>query len=214
MVEDRAINIYELFIIMPYQLNLPPVPLDIQTELVNFANEYIKTWKPESNDGYKAVYGDQPINYAERKVVVGFSNPRLTQFVESVCPLIKNISLFLMVNKGTGPAVMPPHTDFDRELAINFVVQTGGDNVVTSFFKECNNPPPVIKNGHILSRFFHEDRLEKIGSIVFKQNNWVMFSSQNPHTVENIEGFRILISMTMDYTEDEVVKNFPELILC
>lgn len=194
------------------ELNLPPIPDSIKQDIFKFLDGYLLTWTPTPNDGYKEVYGNEKINIVKRKVLVGWENKELTRFIASVCPQIKEISLFLLINDTLTPGVMPPHTDFNRELAINYVLDTGGDNVETCFFEQVYDPPMIIKNGFIMPRYFNERHLIKNSSTVFKKDSWVAFDSQKPHCVKNIDGKRILISMTMDHNLSSMIAELPHLI--
>ena len=194
------------------ELNLPVIPNSIKTDIFNFVDEYLKTWEPTPNDGYKEVYDISKLNIVKRKVLVGWENIDLTKFIASVCPQIKEISLFLLINDTNEPGFMPPHTDFNRELAVNYLLDTGGDNVETCFFNQVYDPPMTVKNGYIMPRYFNESTLDKTGSAIFKKDSWVAFDSQKPHCVNNITGKRILISMTMDYTLASMIQALPSLI--
>jgi hypothetical protein len=194
------------------ELDLPLIPENIKQDIFKFLDEYLLTWTPTSNDGYREVYGEEEINIVKRKVLVGWENKDLTNFVASVCPQIKEISLFLLINDTPVPGAMPPHTDFNRELAVNYVLDTGGDNVETCFFEQVYEPPMTVKNGFIMPRYFNEKHLIKNSSTVFKKDSWVAFDSQKPHCVNNITGKRILISMTMDYNLAGMIAALPHLI--
>ncbi len=194
------------------ELNLPPIPNYIKDDINKFLDEYLLTWSPTPNDGYREVYGEDEINIVKRKVLVGWENKDLTNFVNSVCPQIKEISLFLLINDSDMPGFMPPHTDFNRELAVNYILETGGDSVETCFFEQVYDPPIIVKEGFIMPRYFNEKNLTKKSSVIFKKDTWVSFDSQNPHCVNNISGKRILISMTMDYNLEGLIKAMPNLI--
>jgi hypothetical protein len=194
------------------ELNLPSIPDNIKQDIFKFLDEYLLTWSPTPNDGYREVYGDEEINIVKRKVLVGWENIDLTNFIASVCPQIKEISLFLLINDTPIPGFMPPHTDFNRELAVNYILDTGGDNVETCFFEQVYEPPIIVKDGFIMPRYFNEKTLTRTSSVVFKKDSWVTFDSQNPHCVNNITGKRILISMTMDYNLAGMIKALPHII--
>lgn len=194
------------------ELDLPQIPEYIKQDIHKFLDEYLLTWTPTPNDGYKAVYKDEEINIVKRKVLAGWENKDLTKFIASICPQIKEISLFLLINDTDKPGFMPPHTDFNRELAVNYVLETGGDDVETCFFEQVYDPPIVIKDGFIQPRYFNEKNLTKKSSAIFKKDTWVAFDSQNPHCVNNIMSKRILISMTMDYNLKGLINTLPHLI--
>jgi hypothetical protein len=194
------------------ELNLPSIPDNIKQDIFKFLDEYLLTWSPTPNDGYREVYGDEEINIVKRKVLVGWENIDLTNFIASVCPQIKEISLFLLINDTPVPGFMPPHTDFNRELAVNYILDTGGDNVETCFFEQVYEPPIIVKDGFIMPRYFNEKTLTRTSSVVFKKDSWVAFDSQKPHCVNNITGKRILISMTMDYNLAGMIETLPHII--
>lgn len=194
------------------ELNLPAIPEEIQLEIKEFVEEYIKTWSPTPDDCYNQVYPHETLNIVKRKVLIDKNNKNAVKFINSIFPEAKEFGMFLLINEQDEPAIMPPHTDFNRELAINFIIETGGDNVETCFYKQVDEPAMVINQGHIMPRYFNEKNLEQTGSIVFKKNSWVAFDSQNPHAVKNISGKRILVTMTADGNLLTLINRRPDLI--
>ena len=188
------------------KLELPPLPVAIKQDIINYTDEYIKTWEPASNAGYDAVHPNEIINISKRKVLEGWTNDQLTNALQDICPHIYDVSLYLIVNDNTEPGVMPPHTDFNRKFAVNYIIETGGDAVETTFYEDFKLQP-VIENGHIMPRYFNEKKVIKVTSEIFKEDEWFAFDAQRPHGVKNITGKRVVICMSTKFNLAQSINN-------
>jgi hypothetical protein len=190
------------------KLDLPALPSIIKQQVIDYTNNYIKTWEPSPNDGYDAVHPNEKINLSKRKVIHGQSFPTITKALQDICPYrIYDVALYLLVNDTNEPGVMPPHTDFNRKFAVNYIIETGGDNVKTSFYEELPDPP-IIKNGHIQTRYFNAKSLVEEASAIFKEDDWVAFDAQRPHSVTNVTGKRVVICMSSEFNliDSDIIK--------
>ena len=88
-----------------------------------------------------------------------------------------------------------PHTDkYPRKWVLNYVVETGGDNAVTSFYQEKGHP--VIREH--LTRPARRQDLELLESERIEPGRWVMLSGVVIHDVTGITGRRMSITMGID----------------
>ena len=77
--------------------------------------------------------------------------------------------------------------------AINYVVQSGGDDVITKFYKQ-------IRKGSV---FFDSENM-KYGDadvhseVKIPEHKWHCFNPHIYHSVENVENNRILLSVFLD----------------
>lgn len=198
---------------MLYQLNLPPLPTSVIKEVLEYSNLMFEKLDAASgvyysnNRGYRGLYKTE--NIVSRYLTsVNFKNKELQDWFSEYFPIVAYEELFLMKNKGNSLSIFPPHTDADRNLAINYVFAEGGKNVVTSTFKG-----PKFKDISI-ARYYHEDHLEIDSADVLPLDTWYVFDAQQPHSVKNIESIRIvLVSRAHDNMSlDDFVKRYPHLI--
>lgn len=85
-----------------------------------------------------------------------------------------------------------PHTDsFPRRWVLNYNIQLGGDNVLTSFYQEKNQP---LFRDH-LTRPTSLDDLELLETIKIEPFRWHVLSSLVIHGVTGIESKRMAISI-------------------
>lgn len=83
---------------------------------------------------------------------------------------------------------MPPHCD-KRHWAVNYLIDTGGDEVTTDFYKapdcELLHPPCSWQDGP----------MEKIYSIIIEPNRWHIINTRVLHGVNNVKGTRTAVSL-------------------
>jgi hypothetical protein len=85
-----------------------------------------------------------------------------------------------------------PHTDkYPRKWVLNYVIETGGDNAVTSFYQEQGHP--AIREH--LTRPGRREDLELLESERIEPCRWVMLSGVVIHDVTGITGRRMSITM-------------------
>lgn len=198
---------------MLYQLNLPALPNSVVNEVLEYSKNKIAELETVSkssyarNAGYFGLYDNENIvgRHLTRR---DFKSKELEDWLSTHLPIVAYEELFLMKNKRDIPAIFPPHTDRDRNLAINYVFAEGGDNVITSTFKG-----PKFDDISV-SRYYHEDNLEIDSATVIPLNTWYVFDAQQPHSVKNIESTRIvLVSRSKDnMLLEDFVTRYPHLL--
>jgi hypothetical protein len=121
----------------------------------------------------------------------------------------------IMKNIQHSPACMPPHVDSYRAMAINYLIEPGGDNVQTVFY---NAVRPIKTESHNLCY----PEVSQIESHVFKQA-WYAFSVNRCHSVENLQTQRIFLALRLiksqldldwdlEYSVNDFNQDYPELI--
>jgi hypothetical protein len=91
------------------------------------------------------------------------------------------------------------HSDIKRVFALNYLLELGGDNVLTTWYKERNKPLYRYKeqtgqqsdNGVV-----KYDDLEVLTSVKFKKHKWCLLATDILHDVDNITGERSAISIS------------------
>lgn len=85
-----------------------------------------------------------------------------------------------------------PHTDkYPRKWVLNYVIEAGGDNAVTSFYQEKGHP--AIR-GHLTRPGCRED-LELLTAERIEPGRWVVLAGLVIHDVTGITGRRMSITM-------------------
>lgn len=87
-------------------------------------------------------------------------------------------------------AFVPPHIDRGRTLGLMFIVETGGINTTTTFYKTPHTeytPQQTVMVDY--------NDLESVYSIKTLKDQWYLIDVQQFHSVENIETHRILCSI-------------------
>ena len=85
----------------------------------------------------------------------------------------------------------PPHIDRSRSMAINYYIESGGDEVETVFYK--------FKDPH---RTFGEIKVAKYADIIpltkvqFNSNTWYALDVTKIHSVENITAMRLMLALS------------------
>lgn len=129
---------------------------------------------------------------------------------QNVSPNYSEILLMVLRHKDCGR--MLAHTDKSRKLALNYIIDTGGDNVKTSWFHEHNQPlvrPTKPINTQTDTGFVEYDNLDLVDSIECTVNSWTIIRTDVLHDVSNISGDRTFLSINFskDY-EQELLKTF------
>jgi hypothetical protein len=86
------------------------------------------------------------------------------------------------------------HSDATRNFTVIYLLDPGGDNVVTSFYQEKNQP---LNRPH---KTFVDDYslLTKLATVCIKPRTWTVLNSTILHGVENIQRPRIAIQIGLD----------------
>lgn len=95
---------------------------------------------------------------------------------------------------------MGPHCDRQRKLAINYLIELGGNDVKTRFYHECRDTPDMDRG---LCR--PERELTPLYDVCLPDKTWHVYDVQRFHSVHNITGTRALLSLVLvdnpDYAE-------------
>jgi hypothetical protein len=118
--------------------------------------------------------------------------------------------IFVLRNKQNIPADFPPHLDEYRKLSLNYIVETGGNNVQTSFY---DLERPKDDNEFKSKNIPYED-LNKTQKYVLLKNKWNLSNTQVCHSVENLDDLRIILFVVFDDNTDyeTFTKDHTELL--
>jgi hypothetical protein len=158
--------------------------------------EYLDALPPISSD-LQAEARQAPLNRVSTFVDPKFSTyqfyllqGKISEFTKSIFNFKHSVSVQVIKNGA------PVHVDIGRAVAYNYIIETGGTNVLTAFF----NIDDFIqdRNNRHLRLFPKLDcpPAEPIYTVCIEPNRWHKLNVSVPHTVLNIEGERIAITVT------------------
>jgi hypothetical protein len=108
-----------------------------------------------------------------------------------------------------GESVCPPHCDRYRKMAINCILQTGGDNVKTCFYNEARNSDNLEEAANELY-----DNVTLDFEIQLPAQTWHAYDVQHFHSVNGVTATRVIFSLVPYNNIDfaTFVKQHPELL--
>jgi hypothetical protein len=181
-------------------LNIPNIPTEIDIEICKFAEQ------KKLDDSSRIIPENvrSALGWYGRKNE-GIFMPNWAQ--ENLINLYKNyfnqeidIIVGKFVNPYTDgmPVENPPHCDRYRFTAINYVLESGGPNVTNCFYK---NKRKIFDPD--LSEQALEENLDLDFEICLPKHRWLAFDVQTYHSVKNIIGTRLVLSILL-------LKNNPD----
>jgi hypothetical protein len=101
------------------------------------------------------------------------------------------------INEGVGP-YHGPHVDAGREYALTYMIETGGENILTSWWIKVNMPL-VIKDNDDSARLTsnYDDQLCLLHQIKMEPNKWYLYNTRILHSVEGCKNARISLQMNV-----------------
>ena len=89
-----------------------------------------------------------------------------------------------------GSSVYPPHTDVGKLLNLNYVIDTGGDNVRTIFYNKEEDGPDKL-----LGQVEHYENLTPVNHFVAHAKEWHAIDVKRFHSLDNIVGTRTILCL-------------------
>jgi hypothetical protein len=118
----------------------------------------------------------------------------------------------IMKNTSGDFANHPPHIDRGRALAINYYLDLGGPDVLTTFYDQIE----LAQADQSKNFSYQQMQNKKIGQIKFEKNTWYAFDVCRCHSIENITHTRYFVSIFIkdsNYTVQDLAVDYPDLIL-
>jgi hypothetical protein len=131
----------------------------------------------------------------------------MVQLIPELSGHIRDIGYQRITNDDSlyGAAQLFPHTDGDRRgrHCIQYLLDTGGDNVRTTWYQESGQP--LFRE---TKKQFANAELTKVSEAVFPLHHWVIFSTSIIHNVEPITTSRQ--AFTVGFTNDKLFELIVE----
>jgi hypothetical protein len=92
------------------------------------------------------------------------------------------------------------HSDLGRVAGLNYIIDTGGENVVTSWYQEKNKPLKRVKKigrQQADDGFVDYQNLETLESVILQKNKWYLIDTGVLHDVDNIQTMRKSITINI-----------------
>lgn len=110
---------------------------------------------------------------------------------------------------GSGESVCPPHCDRYRQMAVNYILQTGGNNVITCFYNES-------RSGSNLEEAANElyDNVTLDFEVQLPAQTWHAYDVQRFHSVRGVTDTRLIFSLVPYNNVDfaTFVTQYPNLL--
>lgn len=93
------------------------------------------------------------------------------------------------------------HSDIRRALALNYMISTGGDNVINNWYQEKNMPlrrSKIIKGRQADTGAVKYEDLELLDSTKLEKNKWYLIATDILHDVDFITSTRKSVSISFD----------------
>ena len=168
-------------------------------EMKTTLESYVYLWE---------TYPNWPNNFAENVSLHKESNQiGNTEFQSFFDEPIIVCGLLFVPNPNSYVSCLVPHTDSYRNFGINYILETGGENVTTTIYtkKEYGEPKS--------NQYFGTD-LEVLDSRQLLPNHWYGLDGSRYHSVENITSNRLLLSVSFqNLTYEEFVLKYRNIIL-
>jgi len=94
------------------------------------------------------------------------------------------------------------HCGRTRRYLIMYLVETGGDNVITRGFEEEGYPRERINELDIQISNYDDHKLKQIDEIHIQPGDWVVIGAKTLHDVIGIEGYRVAVHIGIDSNFD------------
>lgn len=92
-----------------------------------------------------------------------------------------------------------PHVDAGRSYALTYMIEPGGSNVKTSWWKKAKQPTIIDQIGdNVRFTCDYDHDLHLINQIQLKSGEWYLYNTRIIHSVEDCESTRISLQMNVD----------------
>ena len=197
-----------------FYLNLPKLPLDLENQLVELCQSVKISTERHARAQARFEYS-MPVLAQEYGNENTCLPADLNQDLEKVYNdfFAGGVKLYYGIakNLSSSTAVTPPHTDRLRQVAINYLLKTGGNNVITTLYNERNHSDTDLSQ----SNYLPYSALSIDFQTVIKEKSWHCFDAQKFHGVANVETERYYFSLVLinNITYENFVTQYSHLLI-
>ena len=186
-----------------FKLNLPPLPDEIIQLVEEFNEKFYDpiNYKTKIDAIGRKLYDKKTLDETPHPIwdcvikdeIQEKCNTLYSKYFDDM-PLI--VDIIRIASDKNKPRSLYPHVDSTRNVAVITYVALGGDSVETAFY-ECD----LAYYEHVIDeceRIADYSKITRIESYVAEKNDWYMMNSATIHSVENITGVRLGLSMQLE----------------
>jgi len=182
--------------------NFPPIPKELLDNLAdNLHNNKIIN---DIGYGVEHIKNNQKLT-ACRYTMGDLNSDQLTGWLENNILGVEsrfNILYQTQQARNNMPSTHIVHSDRERLTALNYIIDEGGEDVITSWYKENNKElfrERKTSGGQSDSGFVNYQNLELLKSAKLEKNCWYIIDTRILHDVDNITGTRKSISISFSH---------------
>ena len=178
-------------------LDLPPLPVELERTIAEFASAippdedgrlWIENFHDNQVQAVSHVYG-RGNTFLSDAIQQQLNDLYSSYFGESVTGIVGKLDN----TQHYTSACSPPHCDRYRYVAINYLLQAGGSNVMTCFYKQHRGSDDLTSADNI-----QYTKLDLHAEVCVPEQSWHAYNVQYYHSVENIESTRLMFSLVLD----------------
>jgi hypothetical protein len=173
-------------------LNLPKIP----NNLVNFDQPVMRSGDMSQGRPYFK-QGKQISSAYFTKIE---ASEQLKDWIVDLIPGVSKDMIYLQSLTNGGDTLLI-HSDILRTFALNYIVDTGGDQVTTSWYQEKGHPlsrykdPALHGLGQSDTKIVHYADCEVLEQVCFKKNQWTLIRTDVLHDVDHMTSTRSAVSI-------------------
>lgn len=186
------------------ELNFPSIPRELLIDPFESVEKQQGRYNPFGGESYfKNGQVINPCSYW----VTGVKNVKLSSWLRNNIPGTKHLKRFCYqhaYHRTGGHHVV--HSDIARNYAINYIVETGGEDAWTSWWREIGQPIKRNKKhggGYNAGSLSTYNNLELLDTVKLTKDKWYLMSTDVLHDVGEIVGLRKSITINIHKDHEE-----------
>lgn len=191
-------------------LNLPPLEFGLE-DLVIGKKTIDSYWWPDKVPKRVKLIDGRPVDFI-RYQRWNFNDDLVKKFIKEYIPEMPtefgDLGYQVVSNELRDPigARMSPHLDgFRGNYVLQYVLDTGGDNVSTTWWQAAGQP--IYRNQIETTKFFFvDDGLEQLDHVILEKNTWALIRADVLHSVDHVTCDRKLITVGFRADHDFLIK--------
>ena len=178
------------------ELNLPQIPEHLLV-FENPATQRLETNRLVKDSGY----GKKQFKNGKELIPCAYTNVELTHeplmdWLKENLDFLNEKNKFFYQYQTAGSHIV--HTDLKRRFALNYILDEGGDNVVTAWYQQ--NGMPLIrqtkqKGQQTDTGNVDYDELVEVDRVVCRKGRWYLISNGILHDVDTVQTLRRSVSL-------------------
>jgi hypothetical protein len=179
------------------EIDFPEIPEDILD--INFSYNFSSNTKYPGK-GLQLIKDNGSL--APCKYIIGMTNSLLDEWLDNNLSWAKNLSKKIQIAEAIDSvnATHAVHSDINRSWALNYMIELGGNNAWTSWYKEKEKPLYRFRDRDIFQSdngFVRYENLDSICSVKLKKFKWYLIRVDIMHDVHQIKNRRSSLTISI-----------------